>query len=249
MAEQSSKTRHRVCLAGIWAVLLLRTCLKGPQLTIWLDLVTPWRILNFTGATRNLSRWPLRLSEFDFEIGNRAGVKNEAADKLSCLPTTGIDQYTYPHAWWQCTGTKDNWRAAREWKSGTDTEVWHSIPYSDGRETINPAFLRVYTCQTQQSVKKSSQQRFCDCSVDLRVKYGNLHHCRQAGIRLFVWSGDTGQDSGNRWLYIELRTGIFRPRGTVNVALPRSSWSSRWETVLRFFATRLLLATYCQWCI
>lgn len=42
-----------------------------------------------TDATKNLARWRLRLSEFEFDSVHRAVVKHHVADALSRLPTTG----------------------------------------------------------------------------------------------------------------------------------------------------------------
>lgn len=39
-----------------------------------------------------LAWWKIRLSEFEFEIVHRAGIKNKAADGISRRPTGGIDK-------------------------------------------------------------------------------------------------------------------------------------------------------------
>lgn len=41
--------------------------------------------------TGRIARWHLRLSEYDFDIIQRAGVKHQAAGALSRLQTTGKD--------------------------------------------------------------------------------------------------------------------------------------------------------------
>lgn len=43
-------------------------------------------------SERKTGRWRLRLSEFDFEALHQADVKHEAADALSLLPTTRMDE-------------------------------------------------------------------------------------------------------------------------------------------------------------
>lgn len=49
-------------------------------------------ILNMADETVELYRWLLRLQELSFDVVNRAGIKNQAADALSKLWITGEDQ-------------------------------------------------------------------------------------------------------------------------------------------------------------
>ena len=46
-------------------------------------------LMNIDDASGRLSRWRLRLSEFDFEVRCVKGVKNSLADAMSRLPTSG----------------------------------------------------------------------------------------------------------------------------------------------------------------
>lgn len=45
-----------------------------------------------TDATGKLGSWCLQLPEFDFEIAHRAGVKYQAAEALSRVRKTGMDE-------------------------------------------------------------------------------------------------------------------------------------------------------------
>lgn len=49
-------------------------------------------ILNVMDATGNLARWRIRLSAVDSVVVHRAGVEHHAADALSALPTTKMDE-------------------------------------------------------------------------------------------------------------------------------------------------------------
>lgn len=42
-------------------------------------------------CNQNIEWWRLRLSNFDFDVLHRAGVKHRAADNLSWLPTDDTD--------------------------------------------------------------------------------------------------------------------------------------------------------------
>lgn len=44
-------------------------------------------------VTGNLARWHLRLPEFDFEAFHLDGVKHQAADSTSQLPTPLMDEF------------------------------------------------------------------------------------------------------------------------------------------------------------
>ena len=46
-------------------------------------------VLNLSSATGRLARWRLRLAEFDYVCQYRPGVKNNVADGVSRLRTTG----------------------------------------------------------------------------------------------------------------------------------------------------------------
>ena len=91
-AERAYDTTHRECLAVVWAVLLLRPYLEGTRYTIRTDHDALRWILNMADATGKLARWRLRLAEYEFDVVHRAGVKHQAADALSRLPTDGEDK-------------------------------------------------------------------------------------------------------------------------------------------------------------
>lgn len=91
--EQKLVKTHRECLAAIWAVTLPRPYLEESRFIIKTNREVLRHILTIAKATGKLARWRLRLSEFEFDIVYRVGMKHQAADTLSCLKTGG-DQYT-----------------------------------------------------------------------------------------------------------------------------------------------------------
>lgn len=81
-----------MCLAVIWALLLLRLYLEGPQFNIRADHDALRGTLDMTDANDKLARWRLHLLEFDFEIVHRARTKHQAVRVLCRLHTTGKDE-------------------------------------------------------------------------------------------------------------------------------------------------------------
>ena len=54
--------------------------------------------MNLVDATSRLSRWRLRLAEYDFDVTYLKVIKNCLPDSISCIPSTGgttvpIDEY------------------------------------------------------------------------------------------------------------------------------------------------------------
>lgn len=52
-------------------------------------------ILRTTDVTGDLARWRLQLSEFDFGVVPRAGVKLQPAEALSCLPLSEMNEFSF----------------------------------------------------------------------------------------------------------------------------------------------------------
>jgi len=88
--ERNYSTTERECLAVVWAVLLLRPYLDGVRFTVRTDHSALRWILNLNDTTARLTRWRLRLMEFEFEVVHRKGIKHQAADALSRLETSGF---------------------------------------------------------------------------------------------------------------------------------------------------------------
>jgi len=91
-AQRNYTTTEKECLAVFWAITLLRPYLEGTHFTVRTDHDSLTWILSITPSEGRLARWRLRLSEFDFEVKYRPGVKNVVPDALSRLTTAGVDQ-------------------------------------------------------------------------------------------------------------------------------------------------------------
>lgn len=88
-AEHVHDSRHRKCLAVLWAVVLLRPNLQETCFTICTDHDALRWILNLADASCKLGRRRIRLSEYKFDVVHRAGIKHQVADSLSQLSTDG----------------------------------------------------------------------------------------------------------------------------------------------------------------
>lgn len=64
------------CLAVVWAVLMIRPCLKESGFTIRTDHDALGSILNMADATGRLALRPLRISELELDVVYRAVVNH-----------------------------------------------------------------------------------------------------------------------------------------------------------------------------
>lgn len=76
-AERVYDTTDQVCLAILWAVLLLWPYEEGTRLTIRTDYDCLKWILNLSNAAGGLVCWGLQLSELDFHVVHRASGKHK----------------------------------------------------------------------------------------------------------------------------------------------------------------------------
>lgn len=70
---------------------MLRLYSGGRRLTIRTDHGCFKWILNLADTSVRWARWRLCLPEFEFNVLHRAGVKHQAVDALSRMPTGGAD--------------------------------------------------------------------------------------------------------------------------------------------------------------
>lgn len=66
----------------VWAVLRLRPYLEGVSFTFRTDHEALRWILNMADLTGKLARWRLSLSELEFDVFHRFGIKHQAPDDL-----------------------------------------------------------------------------------------------------------------------------------------------------------------------
>ena len=86
-AERNYSASEKECLAFVWALQTLRPYLAFERFTVYTDHAALRWLLTIAEPSGRLARWRLRLSEFDFEIQYKKGVKNTQADALSRLLT------------------------------------------------------------------------------------------------------------------------------------------------------------------
>ena len=84
-AERNYSATERECFAVVWAVTTLRPYIEGTRFTIRTDHDALRWLMTLTDSSGRLTRWRLRLLEFDFEIVYRPGRVHQVPDALSRL--------------------------------------------------------------------------------------------------------------------------------------------------------------------
>lgn len=82
-AEQKYSTTERECLAVIWACEKLRPYLEGYKFTVITDHYSLIWLNNLQNPSGRITRWVLRLQQFDFEVIHRKGRDHIVPDLLS----------------------------------------------------------------------------------------------------------------------------------------------------------------------
>jgi len=88
-AEKNYSAGEREALAIIFAVQTLHPYLWGRHFVVYTDHQALRWVFNLDDPTGRLSRWALRLQDFDFEVRYKKGAENSVADAVSRLPTYG----------------------------------------------------------------------------------------------------------------------------------------------------------------
>lgn len=79
-------------LAVIWSVLLVNPYLKENCFRIHTDHDAPKWVHSLTDSSGHTAQWLLRLFEFDIDVVQRAGIKQQAMDALSRRNKTNKDE-------------------------------------------------------------------------------------------------------------------------------------------------------------
>ena len=92
-AERNYSVGEKECLATVLAVQMLRPYLEGTHLHLFTDHQSLKWIWSGSDHSGRLTRWRLRLPEFDFTISYKKGIKNTITDDVSRLPTYGESDF------------------------------------------------------------------------------------------------------------------------------------------------------------
>lgn len=90
-ADWNNGTTEKEWLAIVWAVLTLRPYREEVRFTIRTNHYSLCWLLYMTDASSRLTQWRLRLSDFEYDVIYRPGVKHLVADALSQILTNGTD--------------------------------------------------------------------------------------------------------------------------------------------------------------
>ena len=90
--EQRYSTTELECYAVVWSVLYLRPYIEGTHFKVRTDHEALKWLMTLTDPSGRLTRWRLRLAEFDYEITYRPGRVHQVPDALSRIETSGVDK-------------------------------------------------------------------------------------------------------------------------------------------------------------
>ena len=84
-AERNYSATERECYAVVWAITSLRPYIEGTRFTVRTDHDALRWLMTLTESSGRLTRWRLRLAEFDFVVQYRPGRVHQVPDALSRL--------------------------------------------------------------------------------------------------------------------------------------------------------------------
>ncbi|GFT02658.1 retrovirus-related Pol polyprotein from transposon 17.6 [Trichonephila clavipes] len=90
-AERNYTVTERDCLAVIWALNKFKTYFGSLPVKVITDHAALTKLTNGENLSSRMTRWTLRLSEFNNEQEHQLGVQNVVADVLSRNPVSNMD--------------------------------------------------------------------------------------------------------------------------------------------------------------
>ena len=84
-SERNYSATERECYTVVWAITSLRPYIEVTHLTVRTDHDALRWLMNLRESSGRLTRWRLRLAEFDFTIEHRPGRVHQVPDALSRL--------------------------------------------------------------------------------------------------------------------------------------------------------------------
>ena len=89
-SERNYSATERECFAVVWAVRTLQPYIEGTKFTIRTDHDALRWLMSLAESSRRLTRWRLRLAEYDFTIQYRPGRVHQVPDALSRLVSPSV---------------------------------------------------------------------------------------------------------------------------------------------------------------
>lgn len=186
-------------------------------------------------------------SDLYSKVSHGSGVKCQAADALSRVPMTWMDESLFEEDVSGLTITKEH---REKEKSKKDSKYLQRLPGNESLDTMEPAWPEAIPVANEPDKKDCLRQPNSLLNRWMTAPVEKLSYWRPIGIRLLIrpgWSLDhTGQ---KRWGTAKGRTHVIAFAHTVLGALSCPRWSPGRGTTLWYFAMRILLALYGQRCI